>query len=193
MNILAVNGSARKGGNTEIILSHILSGAETCGAKTSFVAIDEMLFSGCKGCLWCQQSGGGNCIQKDDMEPLYEKIAAADAIVIGSPVYFSAMTAQTKMFTDRLYPFYGRGGVPSRLPKKTKLAMVYTQGQPDPEKYLYSFKIAADAFRLIGFDVLDDVLIAPGTPNKGDVLQQAAILEKARTLGKLLCQDIQND
>ena len=186
MKIVGVNGSPRKGGNTEILLAQLLQEAQGCNAETCYIGVEQLDFGGCKGCLWCQQKGTGRCIQNDDMTPIYDIIAEADAVIFASPIYFSTMTGQMKIFMDRLYPFYGRGGVPSRLPKKTKAILIFTQGQPDTELYFKSIEIAASAFRLIGFDVLE-TFVAPDIPNKGDILKSLTALEQAKALGKKLC------
>lgn len=186
MKIIGINGSPRKGGNTEILLTQILKEAESLGAESEYIAVDKLDFHGCKGCLWCQTSGSGRCVQQDDMTDIYDKIASADAIVVGTPVYFSGMTGQLKTFMDRLYPFYGRGGIPSRLPKKIKLALLITQGQPNPQLYARSFEIVASAFRLIGFEVLDTNFFTPCAVEKGDVLKNPSSLEQAKLLGKQL-------
>ena len=186
MKILGINGSPRKGGNTEIMLTQILKEAESLGAESEYLAVDKLNFQGCKGCLWCQHTGSARCVQQDDMAGIYEKIANADAIIVGTPVYFSGMTGQLKTFMDRLYPFYGRGGIPSRLPKKIKLALLITQGQADPQLYTRSFEIAASAFRLIGFEVLDTNFFIPGAVEKGDVLKDPSSLEQAKLLSKQL-------
>ena len=186
MKILGVNGSPRRKGNAEVLVKTVLEEAACHGAETDYIFVDTLDFHGCKGCLWCQQDGRGLCVQKDEMTALYHKIASSDAIVIASPIYFSGITAQLKTFIDRLYPFYGRGGNPSRLPRKIKLAMIVTQGQPDPNKYAQSIEIVADSLRLIGFNVLNDIFVAPNLPDKGDVLKNPTYIEQAKLLGKLL-------
>ncbi|WP_371363779.1 2-amino-4-deoxychorismate dehydrogenase [Sporomusa rhizae] len=190
MKILGINGSARVGGNTEIVLSNILMAAEKLGAATEYIAIDKLKIQGCKGCLWCQNKETGRCVQRDDMVEVYDKVASADIVVFASPVYFSTMTGQLKTFIDRLYPFYGRGGKPSRLPKQIQAALIFTQGQPDDLLYSQSFAIAANSLRQIGFKVKEDVLVTPGIPNLGDVLKSEPLLNKARLFGESLLQKL---
>lgn len=184
MKILGVNGSPRRNGNSEILLNEVLQEAKHSGAEIDYIHVDALNLHGCKGCLWCQHDGNGLCIQKDEMISIYDKIKHSDAIVMASPIYFSGITSQLKMFIDRLYPFYGRGGTPSRLPKKIKLILIITQGQPESEKYAQSIEIVADSLRLIGFDVLKEIFVAPSLPNKGDALQNSAYLEQAKSLGQ---------
>lgn len=189
MKVLGISGSPRTGGNTEILVSGILEAAAKQGAAVEYIALDKLNFAGCKGCLWCQREEKGHCVQKDDMLQIYEKITAADAVILASPIYFSTIAAQLKTFIDRLYPFYGRGGKPSRLPREIKLALVITQGQPNPDLYSQSMQITADSLRLIGFNVLEETLIAPGLLNKGDVRHDGLLLSKAKLLGQSLSLD----
>lgn len=187
MKILGINGSPRPGGNTEWVVLQVLQEAERCGAETEYIHLEKLNFHGCKGCLWCQKNGQGKCVQQDDALPLYDKIAKADIVLFASPVYFSTMTSQLKTLMDRLYPFYGRGGTPSRLPKPVKAVLIVTQGQPDPKLYKTSFEIAAAAFRLIGFDVAENPVVFPCIPDKGDVMKKPQLLEQAKCLGTFLC------
>ena len=66
-----------------------------------FIALSDKDIAGCKAHPTCGQ--GGKCLIDDDMQPIYAKMMEADAIIIGTPVYFGGMTGQTKCFLDRTY------------------------------------------------------------------------------------------
>jgi multimeric flavodoxin WrbA len=102
MKILAVSGSPRKQGNTEILLNEALDGAKADGAEVELYRISGKNIQPCDGCWTCMKEG--QCHIKDDMQELYEKLLAADGIILGTPIYFYAMTAQTKTFIDRSMP-----------------------------------------------------------------------------------------
>lgn len=102
MKILAVSGSPRKGGNTEILLNEALEGAKTEGAEVELYRLSGKDIKPCDGCWTCMKEG--KCHIKDDMQELYEKFFAADGIIIGTPIYYYAMTAQTKTIIDRSMP-----------------------------------------------------------------------------------------
>jgi multimeric flavodoxin WrbA len=102
MRILAVSGSPRKGGNTEILLNEALDGAKTEGAEVELYRLSDKDIKPCDGCWTCMKEG--QCHIKDDMQELYEKFFAADGIIIGTPIYYYAMTAQTKTMIDRSMP-----------------------------------------------------------------------------------------
>ena len=102
MKILAVSGSPRKNGNTEILLNEALEGAKADGAEVELYRLSGKDIQPCDGCWTCMKEG--KCHIQDDMQELYEKFFAADGIIIGTPIYYYAMTAQTKTMIDRSMP-----------------------------------------------------------------------------------------
>lgn len=102
MKVLAINGSSRKGGNTEILLTKVLEPCREAGFDTEIFVLGGKLVHGCIGCRTCRESGEPVCIFKNDvMNDLIQKMIEADAIVIGSPVYFSDVTSEIKALMDR--------------------------------------------------------------------------------------------
>ena len=82
----------------------ILEGAAEEGSETKLVNLRELDMKGCIGCDACKKDLG-NCVQKDGFQPLIQEIKEADAIVMGTPVYWYYISAQFKMLVDRLYCF----------------------------------------------------------------------------------------
>ena len=105
MNILAINGSPRKQGNTSIIIREILEGAKSAGAETPEVRLHDIHLKGCMGCLSCR-TDHGKCKQKDDLSPYLEAMKTCDGLIVGSPIYMYHITGQTKIFVDRAYSLY---------------------------------------------------------------------------------------
>jgi len=102
MKVLAINGSSRKGGNTEILLRAVLAPAAAAGFETEIYQIGGKLVHGCTGCRHCRETGEPVCIFKDDvMNEVTAKMIEADAIIIGSPTYFTDVTAEIKAMIDR--------------------------------------------------------------------------------------------
>ena len=101
MNILGILGSARKRGNTEILMDIALKEAKEFGATVSKVSLRDLSIAPCDGCGKCQRSG--KCVVKDDMQEIYRKMLEADGILWATPVYFWSMTGQTKIVMDRTY------------------------------------------------------------------------------------------
>jgi multimeric flavodoxin WrbA len=136
MRLLAFNGSPRKKGNTATLLNHALEGAESKGAKTKLYHLYDLDFSGCISCFACKRIGGksyGHCAVKDDLAEVFAKVAKADAILIGSPIYISVPSGETRCFLERLiYPYlvYDRERS-SLFPRKIRTAFIYTAGATD--------------------------------------------------------------
>jgi multimeric flavodoxin WrbA len=101
-SILILNGSPRVKGNSAVLAARLTAGAEESGAQVESVYLHDMDIRACDACDFCQENGDG-CVISDDMQSLYPKLRAADAIVIASPVYWFSLTAQTKLCIDRWY------------------------------------------------------------------------------------------
>lgn len=101
MKVLGIVCSARREGNTEILVSEGLKGAEDKGAKTSILRLPELKISPCDGCQFCEKNG--ECKIDDDMQRVYQDLLDADGIIIGSPVYFWSVSSYAKVFMDRTY------------------------------------------------------------------------------------------
>lgn len=103
MKILAISGSPRKKGNTVLLLEKALEGAEADGVEVELFSVAGKEIKGCDGCRACAKTG--KCHIKDDMTELYGKMADADGIIFGTPIYFWGMTSQAKAVIDRTIAF----------------------------------------------------------------------------------------
>ncbi|UCH32060.1 MAG: flavodoxin family protein [Candidatus Bathyarchaeota archaeon] len=99
VKILGISGSPRRA-NTEILVKAALSEAENSGAEIEYVSLAGKIINPCKHCDLCPVDKSF-CIQIDAMQEIYEKLLAADGIIIGSPVYVGSVTAQLKATMDR--------------------------------------------------------------------------------------------
>jgi multimeric flavodoxin WrbA len=132
MHIICFNGSPRNNGTTAILLNKALEGTASQGAKTELIQLNQINMKGCQSCYSCKKIGSknfGKCALVDGMTPLYEKIENADAIFMGSPIYFGTVTAAAKMFIERLFPYlsYRKPGS-SIFPKKIHVGLIFTMG-----------------------------------------------------------------
>ena len=109
MTMLAINGSPRKKWNTAKILQSVLDGAAKAGAETKLVHLYDYDYKGCISCFECKRIGGknyGRCAVKDALAPVLERAATADALILGTPIYFGAETGEMRSFFERLcFPF----------------------------------------------------------------------------------------
>ena len=101
MKVLAINASPRgKNSNTRQLVMAALSGAEEAGADTEYLDICEYDIRYCTGCATCYQRG--ECPIQDDYAEVLAKMQAADGLILGSPVYINAVSAQLKTLLDRM-------------------------------------------------------------------------------------------
>ena len=123
MKVLGISGSPRRGGNTDILVNTALSVLAEEGFETEFVSLADRPVKPCTACAGCFKSDTIGCVQEDqEFEGIVEKCAAADGILVGSPVYFGSATPQTMALLDRIG--YVARRHPQLLRRKTGAAIV---------------------------------------------------------------------
>ena len=131
MKIIAINGSPRKTWNTATLLQHALDGAAAQGAETELIHLYDLDYKGCTSCFACKLKDGksyGRCILRDDLTPVLDRIATADSLILGSPLYFGTVTGEMRCFMERLmFPYLVYARPPQSLfERKIPTAFVYT-------------------------------------------------------------------
>jgi multimeric flavodoxin WrbA len=102
LKVVAFNGSARKDGNTAILIRRVLSVLESEGVETELIQMTGQQIHGCTACGTCKKIQNKQCkIVNDNVNSYIERMAAADGIILGSPTYFSMMTSEMKALIDR--------------------------------------------------------------------------------------------
>lgn len=102
MYAIAVNGSPRKGGNTEILLKQVLGELEGAGWETELVKVGGTAIRGCLACNKCFENQDRQCAtKKDKFNEIFSKMLKADAMILGSPTYFAAVSADLKALIER--------------------------------------------------------------------------------------------
>ncbi|HUO76791.1 MAG TPA: flavodoxin family protein [Thermodesulfovibrionales bacterium] len=102
MKAVAFNGSARKDGNTAILLNTVLGELKRGGIETELVQLSGKSLQGCIACYKCFENKDGRCaVQKDEMNVYIEKMRRADGILLGSPTYFSDVSTNMKALIER--------------------------------------------------------------------------------------------
>lgn len=99
-NILILSGSPRKGGNSDILCDEFARGAAESGNAVEKIRVADRKIGYCRGCYHCSDYAG-ECVLKDDMAEVLQKMIDADVIVLSSPVYFYSIDAQLKAVIDR--------------------------------------------------------------------------------------------
>ena len=182
MRVIGFSGSPRRNANTDRLVAHVLAGARTAGANTDFFRIAGLTIKGCISCYYCKAHE--TCSIKDDMQAIYKEIHAADAVVIGSPVYMGQMSGQTKIFIDRLLPLLN-ADFTTRLTKHPTLVSVFTQAQPDTDMFKPYMENTHRMLGFLGFNP-KEIIVAGGTRGKADVDQQTDLVARAKALGSSL-------
>jgi multimeric flavodoxin WrbA len=176
--ILAVVGSPRKGGNTEILVSKMAEGAGAAGAQVEVIRLGELQIRECDGCHACWR--GRPCSKKDDMLALYPKIAASEVIVFGTPVYWYGPTALMKAFIDRFVYFNGEANRPMIRGKRAAVAVVLEETHEQTWRPVVEFFEKSLTYLEME---LAGTIIVPGVGRKGEILKQPQRLEEAYRLG----------
>jgi multimeric flavodoxin WrbA len=102
MKVVAFNGSPRKDGNTTILINHVFRELEKEGVETELVQLSGKKIHGCIACYKCFENKDQRCAVKDDIaNECIEKMIEAEGIILGSPVYFTDVTAEMKALIDR--------------------------------------------------------------------------------------------
>ncbi len=132
MKVMAFNGSPRKRKwNTVTLLENALKGAGSVGAETELVQLYDLKYSGCISCFTCKKISrkkDGICTVKDDLTSVLERVRQADALIIGTPVYYGAESAATRALLERrCFPYnkYSKDRK-SLFPGNIRTALIYT-------------------------------------------------------------------
>lgn len=104
MKAIAINGSPRKGWNTDLLLQEALKGAADAGAETELIHLSDLTFSGCRSCFACKKAGAetGRCMWKDDLQPVLDKMLSVNAVFMGSPIYLGNVSGMMYCLMERL-------------------------------------------------------------------------------------------
>lgn len=178
MKILGFSGSPNKDGSTATLINKILNKAEENSHITNFYSLNDLNINPCQDCGYCKENE--RCDLDDDMNQLNEEIESSDYIVVGSPIYYGEVSAQTKLFTDRFFSIFNSK---TRNFDGKKAILIYSQGNPDPKTYeSYSEHQKNFLYNFMGFDVVN-TLLAAGVHSKEDLLEKEEIIKEAENIG----------
>jgi len=179
--ILILKGSPRERGNSSVLAGQVAVGAEAGGASVESFYLHGMDIRPCDGCDFCKETGV--CVIKDDMQKLYPKLLAADAVVLASPIYWFTYSAQLKLCIDRWYAIWN---FKQDMFKGKPIGIVLTYG--DTDIYTSGGINAIHTFetmcRFLKADVIG--MVYGSASDVGDVEKQPELMEQAYQLGKKL-------
>ena len=179
--VLGIVGSPRKKGNTHILVSKILEGAEAEGAATDMLLLGKLKIRECTGCHACWK--GKPCSRKDDMNDVYPTLAKSDGIVFGTPVYWYGPTALMKALLDRFVYFNCPENRPQVRGKRAAIAVPFEEETLETADLVVAMFERSFEYLEIG---LVGSVVVPGVGEKGDVLEKEESLKAAFELGTRL-------
>jgi len=181
--ILVFKGSPRKRGNSATLADELVRGARAKGAAVECFYLHGMDIRPCTACDACQKNTALNCVIDDDMVGLYPKVRAADALVIASPIYWFTLSAQTKLFIDRLYALGGPQGY-ALAGRKLGVILTYADEDVFRSGAVNALRTLQDACAFIGMTVAGTVYGTAGAA--GEIRRNRSLMKRARKLGEQL-------
>ncbi len=177
-NIVILNGSPRKNGNTSALVKAFTQGAESAGHTVTEFFLGGMDIHGCKGCFGGHSSRECPCVQQDDMNKIYPAVKDSDVVVLASPLYYWTMSGQIRTALDRLFALEEGDGNLLRGNGRGSVLLMAAEGHGFEDAMLY-FDHLMEHLR---WKNLGKVLCG-GVMDVGDA-QGRKELDDARELGK---------
>lgn len=175
MKILVLNASPRANGNTQMMAESFSKGAKEAGHDVDLVNLRGKKIGGCLACKYCF-SHGGECVRKDDMQPILQKMDLVDMVVFATPIYWFDMSAQLKLVIDRMY---AKASVGFRF---NKVALLLDAGADHVfDAAIAQYKMTCGYLKWQNMGIIT----APNMVQKGSMAQSPA-LKQAYDLGKSL-------
>ncbi len=183
--ILILSGSPKKDGNTAALVNWFSEGARSKAAQVEIVNTAYLKYksTGCTSCRACQKSDLYECVIKDEATPVLKRMAAADVIVMATPLYFFAASAQLKLIFDRMFSLYkwdnDTGAMKTVLKSKTLVLIASAFEDVGLDALAKPFALTAE-YTGMKFESL--LVINAGV--SGDIKNKAGAREKAVALGE---------
>jgi len=186
MKVLAIYGSPRKGGNTDLLLDEAIKGATQAGADVATIRCCDLAMSGCTECGGCDETG--ECVVMDDMQEVYPQLVESKVIILASPIFFYSITAQSKALIDRCQALWCR----RLLDETPQEKRTYGSGKG----YLISVGATKGSNLFVGaelvakyfYDALDMKyeagVLVKSVEKKGDILKHPDVMKQAFELGR---------
>jgi len=191
IKLLAIAGSPRRDGNTDLLLQEVVRGAESEGAEVKVIFLCDLCIAPCRHCDKCLETG--RCVVEDDMQWLHAELRRADRLALASPIFFMGLTAQTKAMIDRCQALWVLKYV-LKLPVATNedgerrglfISVGGTRGTKLFEPAMATVKIF---FKTLEFTYASDLLYR-GIDRKGEIAEHPTALRDAFEAGQNLARD----
>ena len=189
MKILGICGSPRTGGNTETLLDKALEGAASSGAECEKIILEKLNIAPCSEREYEEVSDKGLSPVDDDIPVIYRKIQESDGLILGSPIFFGSLSAQTKVMIDRFQCVWVAKNMRNIdvFSKKMKGAFICAEATERKDFFENARAIVKNFFATISAGY-ENELFCPGVDKKGSVLEKPDMLEKAFEMGRKLAE-----
>jgi multimeric flavodoxin WrbA len=191
MKIAGLNGSPRRGGNTDLLLAEVMRGAASQGAEVETIFLSDLNIAPCTHCDGCLATG--RCVISDDMQMVYKALEAADRIVVAAPLHFMGLTAQMKSAIDRCQAMWARKyrlKTPPLGDTRVRYGIYVGVGGRKGEKIFDSaVETVRSLFYVLNVTYLGALTFA-GVDEKGAILKVPGAMEKALAAGKNMVQGV---
>jgi len=177
LKILALIGSPRNGGNTDILIDCILKGSEAAGHSASKVYLYDHQIFPCIDCRRCKKDDN-ICPLKDGMKEIYPMMEDANLIIFGTPIYWYGPTGVMKLLIDRMRPFITSGKL------KGKKGLVVSPSEEGPGCCGPLTEMFLKSFQYLGMESAGSFLAR--AYEKGEIRNSPEYLDQAYALGKSL-------
>lgn len=180
-DVVIVIGSPRENGNSAALALQAAEGVRKAGGEPQVFRLADMDIRPCRACDTCQKKKGYSCVINDDMRLVYPVMRKARGLVISSPIYWFSVSAQTKIFIDRLYAFVGPEGHGLRG-KRIGILLAYGDADPFSSGAVNAMRMFQDAFRYVNAPIEGMVY---GSANElGEVAKDKILMKEAFELGR---------
>jgi multimeric flavodoxin WrbA len=187
--VVIVFGSPRKNSNTHILVQEAQKGLTDSGVASEIFFLNRMKIKGCQACYHCKKNDSTICIINDDMSKIHQAMETGDGLIVATPIYFAGVTAQTKTWLDRMFPYIDIN-LGAKLPKGKKVAFIFTQNQPNATLFSAAIKTFQAVMNILGYETKGSLLAC--NLNKGYkpmVTEDKNLMQKAYDLGKYLLDE----
>ena len=187
--LVALNGSPVRKSSLDLLLEQLCTGYREAGGQAEQLYLNELWVKPCQACG--VEPTSGYCIFHDDMDLVYHKLEGADAVAVGSPIFFDAVSAQLKLVIDRcncitpLVPREGGGEMFRAKWARTRRGVFVTVSGPR-QRHDMAERCVRGFMKWVGTKWEETIAFVHEDNELGSVIRDLALLERAREVGRRL-------
>jgi multimeric flavodoxin WrbA len=191
MKILAIYGSPRANGNSDILLNEALNGVKAAGGRTEKVFVRNMKIRPCDEGRVCDRTG--HCLIVDDMKQIYDKLEVCERVIVASPIFYYSVPSSLKAVIDRSQCYWARKYLLKQpLPEEINgvrrrgafIAVAGTRGEKVFDGADLTIKYFFDSYNV----EYAEKLFVRGADAKGEIIKMTEQINKAVELGMRMCK-----